>query len=373
MTDETDVLLEATTALVPSLLVALDGLAFVGRHLHPPELTQVVGAVAELKAPLEAGIAQFSSAPWPENLKGFADRVEEAAGEALQAFNGLESCLTQSNPVMGAYRAMSFSTRAIEALYPVAFMLPPVNRYYISAPWRDDAATLERLAAEDPAREEVGIVHASNEKTERGGFSVYVPEYYRADQRWPLVVALHGGSGHGRSFLWSWLRDARTRGAIVVSVTSVGDTWSLMGPDQDAANLNNIVDFVTQHWSVDEERKLLTGMSDGGTYSYLGGLPEDSPFTHLAPISASFHPMLLEGTTPERLAGLPVYLVHGALDWTFPIDIARTARDALAGTGAEVEYREIADLSHTYPREENDRILSWLLGQDLSAVESGAG
>jgi len=49
----------------------------------------------------------------------------------------------------------------------------------------------------------------------------------------------------------------------------------------------------------------------------------------------------------------------------FPVDVARMARDTLTGAGAQVEYREIDDLSHTYPREENDRILSWLLGEPL--------
>ena len=46
---------------------------------------------------------------------------------------------------------------------------------------------------------------------------MYVPEYYDAARSWPLVVALHGGSGHGRDFLWTWLREARTRGVIVAA------------------------------------------------------------------------------------------------------------------------------------------------------------
>ena len=71
--------------------------------------------------------------------------------------------------------------------------------------------------------------------------------------------------------------------------------------------------------------------------------------------------MLLEITTSGRICDLPVYLVHGALDWMFPIDVARLARDTLAAAGADVTYREITDLSHTYPREENERILDWLM------------
>jgi phospholipase/carboxylesterase len=41
--------------------------------------------------------------------------------------------------------------------------------------------------------------------------------------------------------------------------------------------------------------------------------------------------------------------------------MARTARDALAAAGAAVHYREIEDLSHTYPRDENPHILDWFL------------
>ncbi len=107
-------------------------------------------------------------------------------------------------------------------------------------------------------------------------------------------------------------------------------------------------------------RVLLTGMSDGGTFSYVCGLRDDTVFTHLAPCSASFHPMLLEIVSAERLRDLPIYLMHGTLDWMFSVDMARTARDAFTAAGAAVEFREIEDLSHTYPREENNRILDWL-------------
>ena len=71
--------------------------------------------------------------------------------------------------------------------------------------------------------------------------------------------------------------------------------------------------------------------------------------------------MLLEMAESERLNNLPVYLTHGALDWMFDVEMARMARDSLTAAGVDLVYREIEDLSHTYPREENDRILDWLL------------
>ena len=44
-------------------------------------------------------------------------------------------------------------------------------------------------------------------------------------------------------------------------------------------------------------RMLLTGMSDGGTFTYVSGLEASSPFTHLAPVAAAFHPMLVRWPT----------------------------------------------------------------------------
>ena len=64
------------------------------------------------------------------------------------------------------------------------------------------------------------------------------------------------------------------------------------------------------------------------------------------------------------LRGLPIYLVHGRLDWMFPVQVARQTREALSAAGADVTYREIDDLSHSYPREINPAILNWLRGDD---------
>ena len=71
------------------------------------------------------------------------------------------------------------------------------------------------------------------------------------------------------------------------------------------------------------------------------------------------HPALLVNGNLARAHGRPIYLVHGALDWMFPVASARLTSQTLQAAGARLVYREIEDLSHTYPREENDRILAW--------------
>jgi phospholipase/carboxylesterase len=70
--------------------------------------------------------------------------------------------------------------------------------------------------------------------------------------------------------------------------------------------------------------------------------------------------MLAQMADRERLGGLPIHIAHGALDWMFPVQMAREARDALTAAGARVAYREFDDLSHTYPRELNAELLAWM-------------
>src|SRR5690606_29286967 len=114
-----------------------------------------------------------------------------------------------------------------------------------------------------------------------------------------------------------------------------------------------------ERWPVDPARILLTGLSDGGTFTLLAGLDEEAPYTALAPVSGVLHPLHFASGNLARARGRRIYQVHGALDWLFPPALARLARDELAKAGAALVYREIPDLSHAYPREENAAILEW--------------
>ena len=356
-----DALTETITAALPPLLHAMEGLGFIARHLHPPRLAEVIAHVGALDKGVADGLGAVHELTWPEDLHPFRDRIVDAATSVLRAYEELRSSLEDPNGAMMTYRALRHYARAQEALFPLARLLPPLSRFFLDEEARDDAALLAQLKEAGPRPGVTGLMHFGNEKQERGGFSLYVPETYDPARRYPLVFALHGGSGHGRDFMWSWLRTARAMDFILVSPTSVGSTWSLMEPDEDAPNLARMLDHIQAHWSVDPDKVLLTGMSDGGTYTYVNGITGASAFTHLAPISSGFHPLLLEFAEAERLQGLPLYLVHGAQDWMFPVDMARTAARALSGRGVELVYREIKDLSHTYPREENSQIARWFL------------
>jgi phospholipase/carboxylesterase len=345
---------EAVGRLVPIVLAGIEALERLLRRLHPPDLLDRAEALRPLRDALIDRSPPLEACPPPEGLAAFRDDLLEAAALTQRA---MERFLDPGREgAAAALLGMHEHARAQARLYPLRRALPPIARWFAEPFRRDDLDSLEALP-DSTAR--VGLMR-SGEPDTRGGFDLYVPESYDGSEPWPLVVALHGGSGHGADFLWTWLREARSRRVLLLAPTSRGSTWSLDASESDGRVLCEIATRVSAEWNVDRDRVLLTGLSDGATMSVLVGLGDRVPFTHLAPISGVLHPMNFALGNLDRARDRPIYLVHGRLDWLFPVALAREAARVLEEAGAALVYREIADLSHTYPREENARIIAWL-------------
>ncbi len=345
----------ALVAALKPLLHALDVLGVVARHFDPAEYDAVMEAVGTPDAELREALPGLAALP--AELATLHTALTDSAAEAIAAFDGLRAALDSEDGVRAVFRALRHIPRARAALYPAATLLAPVSRFFLEPARRDSTALLAALANPRP---NTGVHHVANDPGSRGGYSLYVPEYASPERAMPLVVALHGGSGNGRDFLWTWQRAARSHGALLAAPTATGPTWALMGEDTDTPNLLRILGEIGAQWRIDPARILLTGMSDGGTFAYVTGLETASPFTHLAPVAAAFHPILAQMGDPARLRGLPITIAHGARDWMFAVETARRAQAALAESGAAVIYREFEDLSHTYPGELNGEVLEWL-------------
>lgn len=341
-------------------LNGLRALEVVGRHLHPPVLPKLREKLVPLRDRLAQVHAPLLEHPPPEGGQELRDALAAGAGSALSALTGFcrDDGATGTAVVSRVLEAMRDACRAQEQLYSLRFALPPLGRLYAEEPWHERLAELD---PDPPSGANVGL-HSGGDgrnREARGGFVFYVPESSDGKTPLPLVVALHGGYGHGADFLWTWLREARSRRFLLLAPTSRSTTWSLQAPAADGAALRAMVEFLGERFPIDPTRILLTGLSDGATFSLLAGLAEDAPYTALAPISGVLHPLGMAAGNLARAADRPIYLVHGAQDWMFPVALARMARDELEKAGAQLVYREIEDLSHTYPREENARILEW--------------
>jgi len=344
--------------LAPAITKVLAMLEYAARHVAPDTVAALAALLEGRGETLGAALMESHALDWPERWHPVRDCLEDAGAKASAAMADFANA---DGSLRRAGRALRVATHAAEALYPLAGFLRGVSSFYIEAERREDAALAAKLAGVTPGRDGVGTMHLGGPPGMRGGAALYVPEYYDDSQDWPLVVALHGGSGEGNAFLWTWLREARTRGCLLLAPTATGSSWSLTEPGEDGPIIARHIAEVSARWRVDARRVLLTGMSDGGTFCYSWGLGQDCPATHLAPVAAAYNPILMGFADIERLPGLPVRIVHGLRDWMFAPDLAREAARTLRSAGATVEHVEIADLAHAYPREQNGPTLDWFL------------
>lgn len=328
-----------------TLLTVLYGMESAWRQFHPPRLPEIQKALQPFNERLriarsvfEPAVSGFRKEPVPSQLLQSAEKT----GKSMSRLLHIDSPHTAAVDML---KAMHQHCRALECLYPLISVLPPVGRYFLESAVRQQ---VDDYAPVSGNKNDIGLFMNRN-----NGYCFYVPETYDGKAAWPLIVALHGGSGNGNDFIWFWMREARTRHYLLLAPTAAGRTWSFRDMT-DADAILKTIEMITNRWRVDRSRMLLTGMSDGAIYTLNWGLDKESPFSALAPMAGVLHPVDLSFAT-----GKLIYMVHGTLDWMFPVSYARQAFTILKQAGAKIVFRETADLSHTYPREENAAILTW--------------
>ncbi len=295
-------------------------------------------------------LTRLGPLPGAEDLHHAMEHILELLQQSCEAFCGSPG---RPNPAL-ILRSFAHLRDALELLYPLRKRLPGVANYFLTDDAQQRRVALDPDPPDHPGAPPVGMIQREA-ADDRGALTLYVPEYYLDTRPWPLIVALHGGSGTGRGFVWTWLREAKSRGYLLAAPSSRGSTWD----PSDDGTVAGLVDEIAERYNVDRGRVLLTGMSDGATFTFIFGFAHPDRFTALAPLCGVLHPALLTHGYLENGKRLPVYMVHGAKDWIFPIETARVAAKVLAERKIDHVFRELPGLSHAYPRRENEHILNW--------------
>jgi phospholipase/carboxylesterase len=339
------------SAIASTLVKAMISMEEAMRRLHPLAIPALKEQLLAHEKPLDTIqhvlMAQDSNV-MEEHTRQVFTHAYTLILDSIRLF-GTGNDATQA--FMSVLRAMRKHCQAQESLFPLCPVLPEVNHYFLEP--GTVPVTLSKFRHPQGMR---GIIHSysAQDPYARGGYSLFVPESYDPDHPLPLVVALHGGYGHGRDFLWTWLREARSRGFILMAPSSLGRTWAIADIPMDAQLLIRHVEEVCSRFTIEANSILMTGMSDGGTFALGFGFQKDCPAKAIAPVSCVLPPANLELAKDRR-----VYWVHGAQDWMFPVSRAVKACKEISSAGAEVKLKIVPDLSHAYPREENDAILRW--------------
>ncbi len=199
-----------------------------------------------------------------------------------------------------------------------------------------------------------GVVQASY-RSESGEYfyTLDVPISYDPARKYQVRVQLHGGVGR--------IADN--------TPPRSGSNWRLAGAEQiyvmpyawkDAPwwsgrqieNLRAILDLVKRAYNIDENRVVLSGVSDGGTGAYYTAMRETTPFASFLPLNGFV--MVLRNETaeadgdlfPNNLVNKPMFIVNGGRDPFYPTSLVDPYVDHLKKGGVDLVYRPQLDAAH---------------------------
>lgn len=201
-------------------------------------------------------------------------------------------------------------------------------------------------------------------------YLLFLPKGYsaRADQRWPLILFLHGAGERGTN-VWKVATHGPTKHLgehsdfpfIVVSPQCPAQQiWS-----KDV--LVGLLEDVLARYAVDTNRVYLTGLSMGGYGTWDLGLTCPEKFAAIVPICGGgqmISVLLSSRDKAPALRSLGVWAFHGAKDPVVPVQESQRMVDALKKVGVgEVKFTVYPEAQHDSWTEtyKNPELYRWLL------------
>ena len=99
-----EVVVDDIVAMLPPLLQSMEALAFITRHLNPPDFDQVMESVGTPEQPLQEARSHLTE--WPARFMDVRSSLETASDAVLAAFGGLREVQHGNGDLYAAYRAL---------------------------------------------------------------------------------------------------------------------------------------------------------------------------------------------------------------------------------------------------------------------------
>ncbi|MHC5539317.1 carboxylesterase family protein, partial [Singulisphaera rosea] len=197
-------------------------------------------------------------------------------------------------------------------------------------------------------RDERGLLYRQfvDSQGEEVNYALYVPEGYRGDHPYPLVVFLHGygdrGTATDRRYVEVGLPFTlkyRRLDFLVLCPQGRSGGWDPDGAD--ARKALELLDFVQSEYRVDPDRISLTGLSNGGTGAWDMAARRPDLWAAIVPVAGSCDP----GRAAE-VAHIPCWCFHDRYDGVFPVEGPRRMTAAMKDSGGSPRFTEYADVNH---------------------------
>jgi predicted peptidase len=200
-------------------------------------------------------------------------------------------------------------------------------------------------------------------------YLLYLPHDYRhSDQKWPLILFLHGMGERGTDLelikfhgIPKRIEEGMDFPCIVLSPQCPKHTvW----PNELDA-LHALVEHIIREYRVETSRISVTGLSMGGFGTWHLAASYPRMFAAVAPICGGTLPHL---GFPERihvLKNVPVWAFHGAEDETVPLHMSQELVEVLKSQHGKITFTVYPETQHdswtrTY---ENPELYTWILQQ----------
>ena len=204
--------------------------------------------------------------------------------------------------------------------------------------------------------------HATMRVTYEYDYLLQLPEGYRdGNQRWPLVLFLHGLGERGKNLelvkkhgLAKAIEQGTRYPFIVVSPQCPDDEW------WNVLALEALLDHVAEKYRVDPDRIYVTGLSMGGYGTWALAQRHPERYAAVVPICGGG-----EVRHAPELRNLPLWAFHGAKDFTVPLKRSQEMIDAIKAAGGSPQLTIYPEGGHnvwdeTYAKPE---LWTWLLAQ----------
>jgi predicted peptidase len=224
-------------------------------------------------------------------------------------------------------------------------------------------------------------------------YQVYLPDNWTPNQKWPILLFLHGYGERGSDGLLQTdvglphairLNRSHFSAVVVIPQCPMDHWWTQLAMEEMALAT---LAAATKDFKGDPKHTYLTGLSMGGfgTWDIASRYP--GKFAAIVPVcgGATLNTDILKqfpdlakdalpdepasyATVAKKIGKTPVWIFHGAADDTVTVEYSRKMNEALKAAGGDVKYTEYPGVGHNSwdkAYTEPD-LMPWLLSKSLS-------
>ena len=217
-------------------------------------------------------------------------------------------------------------------------------------------------------------------------YRLFIPRNYDPKTKYPLVVFHHGGGGTGDDNLgnlegplpFEWAspeRQAHNPSFIVAPQIPRGGRQETDTPRQEIMRnqirtIHQLLDALEKEFSIDTNREYITGLSMGGTCTWLSLTERPDRFAAAAPVCSGYKFIGLEShALGKQFPKLPLWIFHGDADEVVSVDYSREIVQALKDAGGKPNYTEYPGVNHdswtlAY---RDEKFINWLFAQSIKS------